>query len=366
MKDRSIHILNFVGLGFFEPAIRLASGEEVKKNLIALFNKVVLPILSVGLFLLLWHSGAKYLYNVEKDARIEKALNDQGEAASLEMRTCIESGDISCQPNTLPAPAQVWTAYKSLLSDHSIISDKKKAFKEKVAATNAQRKEQGLKAITYTGRPSFVDQVLTSLKTVFAGFFLALFLAVPVGIVLGLSNTLKSSFNWLIQIFKPVSPVVWFLLVYMIVKTLTLNYDGDVSFIISFIAVGLCAMWATLVNTTLGVSTVDKDYINVAKVLNLGIGQKVFKIILPSSFPLIFTGLRITISVAWMVLIAIELLSQSPGLGTFVWEEFQNGANDSNAKIIAAMFIIGLIGFLLDRLMFTVQKFVTFTEEATA
>ena len=104
----------------------------------------------------------------------------------------------------------------------------------------------------------------------------------------------------------------------------------------------------------------DNDFINVAKVLNLSVGQKVFKIILPSAFPLIFTGLRITVSVAWMVLIAIELLSQSPGLGTFVWEEFQNGANDSNAKIIVAMFVIGIIGFLLDRLMLTIQNWVSF------
>ncbi|SEM22209.1 nitrate/nitrite transport system permease protein [Aquimarina amphilecti] len=363
MKDRSIHILNFVGLGFFEPAIRLATGEEIKKNLVALLKKVLLPILSVGLFLLLWHSGATYLYNVEKDARIEKALADQGEVGALEMRTCIESGDISCQPNTLPSPAQVWTAYKSLLADHAVISDKKVAFAEKVAATNAQRQEQGLAAITYTGRPSFVDQIFTSLKTVFAGFLLALFIAVPIGIMLGLSKTLRSSVNWLIQIFKPVSPVVWLLLVFMIVKTLTRGSDSDSSFIISFISVGLCSMWATLVNTSMGVSSVDKDYINVAKVLQLSVAQKVFKIILPSSFPLIFTGLRITLSVAWMVLIAIELLAQSPGLGSFVWEEFQNGANDSNSKIIVAMFIIGIIGFLLDRIMLTIQKFVTFTEE---
>ncbi|WP_299222127.1 ABC transporter permease [uncultured Aquimarina sp.] len=363
MKDRSIHILNFVGLGFFEPAIRLATGEEIKKNLIALFKKVLLPLLSVGLFLLLWHSGATYLYNVEKDARIEKALTDQGAAAALEMRTCIESGDISCQPNTLPSPAQVWTAYESLLADHMVISDKKTAFAEKVAVTNAQREAQGLAPITYTGRPSFVDQILTSLKTVFAGFLLALFIAVPIGIMLGLSKTLRSSVNWLIQIFKPVSPVVWLLLVFMIVKTLTRGSDSDSSFIISFISVGLCSMWATLVNTSMGVSSVDKDYINVAKVLQLSVAQKVFKIILPSSFPLIFTGLRITLSVAWMVLIAIELLAQSPGLGSFVWEEFQNGANDSNSKIIVAMFVIGIIGFLLDRIMLTIQKFVTFTEE---
>jgi nitrate/nitrite transport system permease protein len=115
-----------------------------------------------------------------------------------------------------------------------------------------------------------------------------------------------------------------------------------------------------LVNTAMGVSSVDKDYINVAKVLKLGSLQKVFKVILPASLPLIFTGLRITLSVAWMVLIAIEVLAQSPGLGSFVWEEFQNGANDSNSKIIVAMFVIGFIGFLLDRIMLTIQKFISF------
>ncbi|MEM9986925.1 MAG: ABC transporter permease subunit, partial [Bacteroidota bacterium] len=130
-------------------------------------------------------------------------------------------------------------------------------------------------------------------------------------------------------------------------------------------SVALCAMWATLVNTSVGVSSVNKDYLNVAKVLRLGVGKKIFRVILPSSIPLIFTGLRITVSVAWMVVIAIELLAQSPGLGTFVWEEFQNGANDSNAKIIVAMFMIGLIGFLLDRVMFWVQQSVSF-EKAVA
>jgi len=360
MKDRAISAVKFVGLGFFEPAVRLAYGEEVKKNLGELVKKVVFPIVSILLFLLLWHAGSTKLYNVEKDFKIETARKAGGEAGVKAELARIDSGESSI--NALPTPVAVWGAFKSLLADHKVISAKKDAFEERVAATNEKRAAQGLKPITYTGRPSFVDQIFTSLKTVFAGFFLALFLAVPVGMVLGLSETLRASFNWLIQIFKPVSPVVWFLLVYMIVKSLTLGYDGDVSFIISFIAVGLCAMWATLVNTTLGVSSVDNDFINVAKVLNLSVGQKVFKIVLPSSFPLIFTGLRITVSVAWMVLIAIELLSQSPGLGTFVWEEFQNGANDSNAKIIAAMFVIGIIGFLLDRLMFSVQKLMTFTE----
>lgn len=360
MKDKAINIFRFVGLGFFEPAVRLAAGEEVKKNTTELVRKVLFPLLSILLFLLVWHMGSKALHNIEYEHKIEVARASGGEEGVTKELARLESGQSSI--NALPSPSSVLGAFKTLIADHKVISAKKDAFIEKVAATNEKREAQGLAAITYTGRPSFVDQIGTSLKTVFAGFFLALFLAVPIGMLLGLSETLRSSFNWLIQIFKPVSPVVWFLLVYMIVKSLTLTYDGDVSFIISFIAVGLCAMWATLINTTLGVASVDNDFINVAKVLNLSVGQKVFKIVLPSAFPLIFTGLRITVSVAWMVLIAIELLSQSPGLGTFVWEEFQNGANDSNAKIIAAMFVIGGIGFLLDRIMFSVQKLMTFTE----
>ena len=366
MKDKLIKIIRFIGLGFFEPLVRLCFKEEPRKNLTDIFKKIVFPIASILLFLALWEGGATYLYNTEATRKIEKERADRGEEEALAMENCIKSGDVSCQPNTLPSPTQVYGAYKALLRDHDLISQKKDEFKEKTAKINAKREEKGEAPIKYTGRPSFVDQIGTSIKTVFAGFLLAALIAIPIGIIMGLSPTIRTSFNWLIQIFKPVSPVVWLLLVFMIVKTLISNPDLDKSFIISFISVGLCSMWATLVNTSMGVSTVDKDFINVAKVLKLNVGQNIFKVVLPASFPLIFTGLRITLSVAWMVLIAIELLAQSPGLGSFVWEEFQNGANDSNAKIIVAMFVIGGIGFLLERLMLMIQNLFTFNKGEVA
>lgn len=366
MKNKFINALRFVGLGFLEPLIRLLQGEEPRKNAQEFTKKAVFPILSIILFVMIWHASSAYLFNKEAQVRIEKARTEQGEEGAIAMQECIASGDVSCQPNTLPSPAKVWSAYQALLKDHKIISTKKSEFKEKVAKTNKKRVAEGKEPITYTGRPSFVDQIITSLQTVFAGFLLAAFIAIPIGIIIGLSATLRTSFNWLIQIFKPVSPVVWLLLVFMIVKTLMSDSDMDKSFMISFISVGLCAMWATLVNTSMGVSTVDKDFINVSKVLKLSIGQNIFKVVLPSSLPMIFTGLRITLSVAWMVLIAIELLAQSPGLGSFVWEEFQNGANDSNAKIIVAMFVIGLIGFMLDRIMMVVQKMMSFNKAEIA
>lgn len=355
-------VTQLISMGGLKSLTNLFSGRIGKDWVTAMLKKVVAPLASILLFIGLWHSGAKALYNMEADFKIEKALNDQGEKAAEEVRACIAAGETGCQPNTLPSPAQVWASYKTLLKDHNTIRADKLAFKKKTAALNAKRIAEGKDAITYTGRPSFVDQIMTSLKTVFAGFLLALVIAVPIGILIGLSDTLRSSVNWLIQILKPVSPVVWLLLVFMIVKTMTKNSESDSAFIISFISVGLCAMWPTLVNTAMGVASVDKDYINVAKVLKLGAAQKVFKVILPSSLPLIFTGLRITLSVAWMVLIAIELLAQSPGLGSFVWEEFQNGAMDSNSKIIVAMFVIGIIGFLLDRIMLTIQKMVSFNK----
>ena len=353
-------VSNFLGLGLFRTLKDLFANKLEKEDFKNFLRKTIVPLASILLFLGLWNIGAKALYNTEADFKIEKALQNQGQAAADALQVCIASGESSCQPNTLPSPSQVWNSFQSLLRDHNIINADKAAFAEKTAALNKTRIAEGKDAIVYTGRPSFVDQIFRSLKTVFAGFLLALFIAVPLGIFIGLSPTLKSAFNWFIQIFKPVSPVVWYLLVFMIVKTVLIGSADDSSFTISFISVGLCSMWATLVNTAMGVSTVDKDYINVAKVLKLGAFQKIFKVVLPSSLPLIFTGLKITLSVAWMVLIAIELLAQSPGLGLFVWEEFQNGANDSNAKIIVAMFVIGIIGFLLDRLMLMIQNWVSF------
>jgi nitrate/nitrite transport system permease protein len=127
--------------------------------------------------------------------------------------------------------------------------------------------------------------------------------------------------------------------------------------------VSLCSLWPTIINTTLGVSSIDKDLLNVAKVLQLGWGTKLVKLVLPSSLPLIFTGLRLSLGVGWMVLIASEMLAQNPGLGKFIWDEFQNGSSESLARILVAVFTIGIIGFLLDRVMLTVQSLVSFGDK---
>jgi nitrate/nitrite transport system permease protein len=108
------------------------------------------------------------------------------------------------------------------------------------------------------------------------------------------------------------------------------------------------------------VSSIDRDLLNVARVLQLKWTTKLFKLVLPSSLPLIFTGMRLSLGVGWMVLIAAEMLAQNPGLGKFVWDEFQNGSSDSLARLMVAVLTIGIIGFLLDRVMHTLQSLLDF------
>jgi nitrate/nitrite transport system permease protein len=127
----------------------------------------------------------------------------------------------------------------------------------------------------------------------------------------------------------------------------------------SAITVTLCSLWPALINTALGVASIDKDLMNVGRVLQLPWHTKVAKIVLPSALPLIFTGLRLSLGVGWMVLIAAEMLAQNPGLGKFVWDEFQNGSSQSLARIMVAVLTIGVIGFLLDRTMLALQAAVT-------
>jgi nitrate/nitrite transport system permease protein len=200
---------------------------------------------------------------------------------------------------------------------------------------------------------------------VFTGFVLATLIGVPLGIVGGLSRAFNAALNPLIQIFKPVSPLAWLPIVTMVVSATYVSTDPmfEKAFLNSAITVTLCSLWPALINTALGVATIDKDLMNVGRVLQLGWPTTVRKIVLPSALPLIFTGMRLSLGVGWMVLIAAEMLAQNPGLGKFVWDEFQNGSSSSLARILVAVFTIGAIGFLLDRIMLALQT--AFTHSAS-
>ncbi|WP_296809284.1 ABC transporter permease subunit [Thiocapsa sp.] len=194
-------------------------------------------------------------------------------------------------------------------------------------------------------------QIWTSLVTVMVGFLLASLIAIPLGILCGMSAAVYAAVNPLIQVFKPVSPLAWLPLVTIIVSAVYVSDDPllSKSFIISAMTVTLCCLWPTVINTTVGVATVDRDLMNVSRVLRLTWFKQTVKIILPSALPMIFTGLRLSLGIGWMVLIAAEMLAQNPGLGKFVWDEFQNGSSNSLARIMVAVFVIGFIGFALDR-----------------
>ena len=197
----------------------------------------------------------------------------------------------------------------------------------------------------------------------FAGFVIATLIAVPLGLFCGMSPVFNTAINPLVQIFKPVSPLAWLPIVTLVVSAMYTGGDDawfEKSFLTSAITVTLCSLWPTLINTAVGVSSIDKDLINVGKVLRLNWSTQIKKIILPSALPYIFTGMRLSLGVGWMVLIAAEMLAQNPGLGKFVWDEFQNGSSNSLGRIMVAVFTIGLIGFALDRVMQSLQNLFSF------
>jgi nitrate/nitrite transport system permease protein len=235
-----------------------------------------------------------------------------------------------------------------------------------VAAGKSQEKLDRISQRKYTGVPTFLDQIRTSLVTVAVGFIIGSIIAIPIGIVCGMSPTLYRAFNPIIQVFRPVSPLAWLPLVTMVVSALYVSNDPlfQKSFLTSAITVTLCCLWPTLINTTVGVSGVSKDLINVSRVLRLNWFTKTVKIVLPSAMPMIFTGLRLSLSIGWMVLIAAEMLAQNPGLGKFVWDEFQNGSSNSLARIMVAVLVIGSIGFMLDRGMLLLQRYFSWDKNA--
>ena len=324
-----------LGVAWLTPILKAAAGDNPRAQMGEIWRLLGVPVLAILIFLMAWGTLAP---------KVQTSLG------------------------AVPGPAQVWEQVGNLHADAQREREKEAAFYERQDARNAKLIEQGredkVKQRVYTGKPTYYDQILTSILTVFFGFLIASVVAIPLGIMAGLSKTANAALNPLIQIFKPVSPLAWLPIVTMIVSAVYVTNDGwfSKSFLISAITVTLCSLWPTLINTSLGVSSIDKDLINVSKVLKMNTYTKITKLVLPSALPLIFTGLRLSLGVGWMVLIAAEMLAQNPGLGKFVWDEFQNGSSSSLAKIMVAVLTIGIIGFLLDRVMYALQSLFTFTK----
>jgi len=282
----------------------------------------------------------------------------------------LSASQIKTSLGLVPGPIEVSKQFGNLVTEHFEERAKADAFYERQEKRNAKKlikdPNAKVKIRNYTGKPTFFDQILTSLVTVFFGFLVATIIAVPIGIISGLSQNFYTAINPIIQIFKPISPLAWLPIVTIIVSAVYVSNDPTFSksFIISALTVTLCCMWPTMINTAVGVASVDKDLINVSKVLQLSSFTKVWKIVLPSAIPMIFTGLRLSIGIGWMVLIAAEMLAQNPGLGKFVWDEFQNGSSNSLGRIMVAVLAIGIIGFILDYLMLTLQRYISWDKNA--
>ncbi len=282
----------------------------------------------------------------------------------------VTAAQIETSLGSVPGPVKVWEQARVLYAEHRSERDKASAFYDRQEKRNTERlliePDAEVKIRAYTGKPTFVDQIITSIVTVLTGFMIAAVIAIPIGIVSGLNSTVYSAINPLIQTFKPVSPLAWLPIVTMVVSAVYVSDDPmfSKSFINSAITVTLCTLWPIIINTTVGVSSLDKDLVNVSRVLQLSWLTHIVKIVLPSSVPMIFAGLRVSLGIGWMVLIAAEMLAQNPGLGKFVWDEFQNGSSDSMARIMVAVVVIGLIGFALDRVMLMLQRMVSWDKSA--
>src|SRR5436190_12673403 len=182
-----------------------------------------------------------------------------------------------------------------------------------------------------------------SLVRVGKGFALALLLGTPIGFLLGLSKTFHASFDPIVQFLRPISPLAWLPLGLVIFQK---------SEPAAIFTIALCAMWPTVINTAAGVRSISQDYLNVGRVLKLSRWKMLTKIIVPATMPYVFTGYRLSLGLAWLVIVAAEMLTGTPGVGGFLWQEYNSLVY---SHIILSVITIGAIGLLLDRLMSLVE-----------
>jgi nitrate/nitrite transport system permease protein len=193
-------------------------------------------------------------------------------------------------------------------------------------------------------------QLAYSLARVMGGFLLAALVAIPVGFMIGMSPLLYRALDPFIQVLKPISPLAWMPLALYTIK------DSATS---SIFVIFICSIWPMLINTAYGVASVRKDWLNVARTLEVSIMRKAFQVILPAAAPTIMTGMRISMGIAWLVIVAAEMLVGGTGIGYFVWNEWNNL---SLTNVIFAILMIGVVGMVLDLMFGALQKLVTYVE----
>ena len=280
-------------------------------------DSLLLPCIGLAAFMLLWVVIAGHV-------TVTKSVDDFGDPVVRSTRTGISAD--------LPTPAETWKSSKLYITQPF-----------------AKRGEldQGI-----------LGFARLSLSLVMQGYFIALLIGTPIGFFLGLSKTFTKAMDPIIQVLRPVSPLAWFplgLILFSSVKLLegsgrTVFGASDAA---ALFTIAICAMWPTVMNTAVGVRAVPIDYLNVARVLKLSRAKTLFKVLLPATLPYMFTGFRLSLGIAWLVIVAVEMLTGRPGVGGFLWQEYN--ANHY-AQIILSILSIGIIGLLLDRLMSLVES----------
>ncbi|MDB6155864.1 MAG: ntrB [Chthoniobacteraceae bacterium] len=279
----------------------------------------VFPLIGIGLCVLIWYCiSGKEISSTVKD--------DFGDMVTVTKRVGLSED--------LPTPAETWAASKPYVV---------KPFEKRGEL------DQGMLRFTWL-----------SLKLVAQGYFIAFLLGTPIGFCLGLSKTFTKIFDPIIQILRPVSPLAWLplgMVLFLSAKfTIHIPFAENVTYTASELAaiftIAICSMWPTVLNTAVGVRAIPQDYINVAKVLKLSRSKTLFKVLVPATLPYMFTGFRLSLGIAWLVIVAAEMLTGRPGIGGFLWQQY-NAL--SYAHIILCILTIGIIGYALDRLMSMVE-----------
>ena len=193
-------------------------------------------------------------------------------------------------------------------------------------------------------------QLVFSLGRVGLGFLIAALVAIPLGFVIGMSPLIYRALNPFIQVLKPISPLAWMPIALYTIK------DSAIS---GVFVIFICSIWPMLINTAFGVASVRREWLNVARTLEVSPLRKAFQVILPAAAPTILTGMRISMGIAWLVIVAAEMLVGGTGIGYFVWNEWNNL---SLTNVIFAILTIGVVGMLLDMLFAQAQKLVTYVD----
>ncbi|HYO97850.1 MAG TPA: nitrate ABC transporter permease [Polyangiaceae bacterium] len=247
--------------------------------------------------------------------KIGLALMPMLGAAGVVMLWALASATLA---KTLPSPGETWEASRQY-----------------VLEPFAKRGEldQGILRFTWY-----------SLQRVAQGYVIAILIGTPLGFCLGMSKIFRTSFDPIVQILRPVSPLAWLPL------GLVLFQKPEPAGIFT---IAMCSMWPTVLNTALGVRAVPQDYLNVARVLKLSRMKTLVRVLLPSALPYMFTGFRLSLGIAWLVIVAAEMLTGAPGVGGFLWQEYNALIYE---HIILCILTIGIVGFVLDRLMGLVEQ----------